>query len=246
MDFGKRLKDEREHQGFTLDDVEQETKIRKLYIKAIEEENFSILPPRVYAIGFVKRYAKFLNLNETEIAAEFKMLAYTENETQEEEEPEHTPLMSAGEKIGKSRFNVKKIAAAIAFLIIAIWLGNILVGYLADRTQKTERTKPPVVEQQPVRQTPKPSPVVNDQAKVKITASQSCWTQIKVDDVVKFEGTMRPGEEQEFTGQDKVYIKAGNAGGLSVMLNDKNIQNFGQIGEVVEYDLLKDGTAKKL
>ena len=45
----------RESLGLTLEHIEEETKIRKLYLDAIEKERFNILPPRVYATGFVKK-----------------------------------------------------------------------------------------------------------------------------------------------------------------------------------------------
>lgn len=243
MDFGKRLKDEREKQGFTLDNVEQETKIRKLYIKAIEDQNFNILPPRVYATGFVKRYAKFLNLDEAEIVEQFKVLAYPESEVIEEE-PENVPTTLSINKVKDSRFNFKNLAAAVAFVIIAVWLGNMVVDYLTGQGKSTDTNKPPVTEQPAKQQTPKPGPV--NQVKVNITANQKCWLQIKVDDVVEFEGIMQPGDQKDFTGKNKVYINAGNAGGLSVKLNNKNVQSLGKTGEVVEYELLKDGTIRRL
>ena len=72
MAIGEKLKEERVRLGYSLEEVEEETKIRKYYLEAIENENFAVLPPKVYAVGFVKRYAKFLGLDEQEFANEFK------------------------------------------------------------------------------------------------------------------------------------------------------------------------------
>ncbi len=66
--FGERLRATREWLGITLDEVEAETKIRKLYIEALENENFAILPPQVYAIGFVKQYARVLSWTKNSFA----------------------------------------------------------------------------------------------------------------------------------------------------------------------------------
>ncbi len=65
---GARLKKERRRQKLTLDDVEEATKIRLRYLKALEADHFDQFPPLVYMLGFVRRYAKFLALENDEIA----------------------------------------------------------------------------------------------------------------------------------------------------------------------------------
>ncbi|MDD3024595.1 MAG: helix-turn-helix domain-containing protein, partial [Syntrophomonadaceae bacterium] len=76
MSWGEILRKEREKLGYTLEKVEEETKIRKYYLEMMENDDFTSLPPQVYAIGFVKRYAKLLNLDENHMVSEFKLLAY--------------------------------------------------------------------------------------------------------------------------------------------------------------------------
>lgn len=61
MGVGQRLKEERLRQGLSLEEIEEETKIRKYYLQALEEENFQVLPPQVYATGFVKDMPNFLD-----------------------------------------------------------------------------------------------------------------------------------------------------------------------------------------
>jgi cytoskeleton protein RodZ len=240
MSLGQRMRNERENQGFSLDDVEQETKIRKLYINAIEEENFDILPERVYATGFVKRYARFLHLNEDEIVEEFKTLAYKDNETPKKENIE---FVGPDSRAKGMRFSLKNLAIAAVFLVVVIWLGNTLVGYLTREGKPSDQVKPPVVEET---QKQPSQPAVVKQAKVSITSVQKCWLQVKVDDVVQFEGIMQPGEQKDFIGKNKVNIHAGNAGGLSVQLNGKNLTSLGANGEVVQYEFLNNGAVNKL
>ena len=55
LGFGEKLREAREAKGYSLDYIEEETKIRKLYIEALEQETFDLLPPKVYATGFVRR-----------------------------------------------------------------------------------------------------------------------------------------------------------------------------------------------
>lgn len=252
MEFGNSLKEEREKQGFTLDDVEEETKIRKLYINALENENFSVLPPRVYAVGIVRRYAKFLKIDEENAVGQFQSLAYLNREeenqenTQEENKSQHIAPVVERKQGPERRIDIKKVLAAIAFVVIVVWLGNVMVSYMTNRgAQQARQNKTSVTEprmQQNAAKVKK-SPVIA-RATVTITANQRCWIEIKADGVEQFSGTLLQGQKKTFTGKNLIYMKAGNAGGISVTLNGKDIKSIGK--SVVEYEFLKDGTARKL
>ncbi len=63
------LKDEREKQDLSIDDVVEATKIKRSFILAIEKGRFQELPSDTYAMGFVKNYAQYLGLSEDRAAA---------------------------------------------------------------------------------------------------------------------------------------------------------------------------------
>lgn len=58
---GETLRKERERQKLTIQDIEQGTSIRSVYIEALDSGDYDKLPGEVYAKGFVKNYAAFLN-----------------------------------------------------------------------------------------------------------------------------------------------------------------------------------------
>jgi cytoskeletal protein RodZ len=66
------LKQTREDQGINIVAVERETKIKRIYLEAIERGRFEKLPSESYALGFVKNYAKFLGLPLSEIVPLFR------------------------------------------------------------------------------------------------------------------------------------------------------------------------------
>lgn len=68
---GKVLQEARRRRGLTLDEVERETRIRKRYLLALEQEEAEGLPPPVYALGFLKVYARFLDLDPGPLARQF-------------------------------------------------------------------------------------------------------------------------------------------------------------------------------
>src|ERR1700745_1949300 len=63
FEIGNSLREARERQGLDYPQVELATKIRAKYIRALEEEEFEILPSGTYIKGFMRSYADFLGLD---------------------------------------------------------------------------------------------------------------------------------------------------------------------------------------
>jgi hypothetical protein len=66
---GRYLKEARLKKRFSLSKVEDETKIKKEFIESLENNNWQTLPDFAVVLGFVKNIAKFLDLNEKQMAA---------------------------------------------------------------------------------------------------------------------------------------------------------------------------------
>jgi len=66
-DLGQLLRKAREQRGYTLDDIQDLTKIRKRYLEAIEEGDYKVLPGSFYVRAFVKNYAEAVGLNAEEV-----------------------------------------------------------------------------------------------------------------------------------------------------------------------------------
>ncbi len=56
------LKETREKNGYTVEEVSEILKIRKQYIISLEEENFTNIPGDIYVKGYLKNYHEFLGL----------------------------------------------------------------------------------------------------------------------------------------------------------------------------------------
>ena len=69
---GSFLKYMRLKQKKSVEDVAESLYIRKIYIRAIEEDNFAELPPIPYGVGFVRSYAAYLGLNVERIVQFYK------------------------------------------------------------------------------------------------------------------------------------------------------------------------------
>src|SRR5439155_22702599 len=61
--LGDWLRAERMRRGFSYEEIAQDTRINRLYLEAIEDEHFDVIPAPVYTRGFVRSYAKALGLD---------------------------------------------------------------------------------------------------------------------------------------------------------------------------------------
>ena len=62
--IGARLKKARKGANFSLQDISDRTKISLRFLAAIENDDFSALPGRVYIFGFTRAFARAVGLDE--------------------------------------------------------------------------------------------------------------------------------------------------------------------------------------
>ena len=63
FDIGSSLREARVRQGLDFPELEQLTKIRPKYLRALEDERFDILPAPTYVRGFLRSYADAVGLD---------------------------------------------------------------------------------------------------------------------------------------------------------------------------------------
>lgn len=64
--FGAYLSAERHLRNIALEDISKATRIAEANLRALEQDDTARLPGRVFVIGYIKAYAKYLGLNEEE------------------------------------------------------------------------------------------------------------------------------------------------------------------------------------
>lgn len=115
---GQKLREKRLSKGLTIEQVSKETKIRTSYITAIEKGDYQRLPASTYIQGFIRNYAKYLELNENDTLAIFR---------REFDEDAAFAVLPKG--LVKEDFPIKRIKVADTVKILVL-LAIVLLGYI--------------------------------------------------------------------------------------------------------------------
>lgn len=93
--IGELLARARKDKKKTLDRIAKDLRIHSEKLKALEEENFAVLPGRAYVLGFLKSYATYLELNADHVVELYKRYhsdtEFKKNYTLPKAPPRRTP-----------------------------------------------------------------------------------------------------------------------------------------------------------
>lgn len=73
--FGEKLRQARLFKNLKLEDIAQKINISAKYLNALEEENFDNLPSGLYRKNFLKEYANYLGLNNSDLTKQLETMA---------------------------------------------------------------------------------------------------------------------------------------------------------------------------
>lgn len=132
--IGQILADERQKQRVTLAQLSQVTRIKIEYLQALEKNQFDKLPTSVFVKGFIKSYARVLNLDQKSLLAILRR-DYQENNTGKLLLRQYIRPVSARQKQWRP-------IVLIVIIFAAVFLS--LVGYIG--VQWYNLNKPPSLE----------------------------------------------------------------------------------------------------
>lgn len=141
--IGKKLQSARQAKGYTLDDLQQITKIQKRYLIAIEDEKFDELPGDFYVRAFIKQYANTVGLNGEELLREYdddlpktKTAEYSDHISQAvETRASQRKTVSNGVSKARQYLPTVIIACVIIVVLAAIWVTAIARSHRDNSTR---------------------------------------------------------------------------------------------------------------
>ena len=227
--LGKYLQREREARNISLREVATHTRVREYFLKALEEDQYHLLPSVTYVKGFLLTYAKYIGLDVNDVLLRYESSLNSEPVI-------HTEVPSEKKTLWNRKY-LLTIGGTIAVCLMTLFF----IFYLS---------KPPVVSIPPPSPPPPPSsssspppPAPQPTGKtsvpeekpfsLQLKAVEVTWVSIQVDDQPGKEILFKPKEESFQQGLKQIRLIVGNAGGLDLIFNGSPLERFGKSGEVV-------------
>ncbi len=136
--LGAYLRAVREHKVLSLLQVAEATRVRRVYLEALERDDITPLPSRPFAVGYVRAYARALGLDGDAAVARFKS-----------ENPEATQALRAPSGVGFEKGPRRRVVyVGVGVLVVAVALWNIAQHTLISST-RPEPILPPAVQTLP-------------------------------------------------------------------------------------------------
>jgi cytoskeleton protein RodZ len=232
FEIGSTLREARVRRNLTLQQVEEDTKIRVKYVQAMENEDFDIMPGPTYVKGFLRTYAEYLGLDPEVIIGEYR--------TREPRGPSrvHEEPFGGVSTLGKPRSHRGRNTIVFVAVICLLVLGVI---WALGRNQTPESQLP----SQPgdlgltsTSPTPSPSPVPTGTPApvrdiVKLTAKNGdCWIEVRRDapDGVKlYSGTLKDGQRKKFRGRH-LWMSLGNPIAIRLIAGGEKVKLESDVG----------------
>ena len=235
-EIGELLKNARQGKGLSVEKIYKGTRIQPNIIRALEEGRADGLLSRIYVLLFLKKYARFLNLDSESLAAGYKA-SYAGEERQEiilEKDSLRADL-----ELQKWVIPVAySIAAFIVIFFILLFGINIRSSYTA-RKLASSIAKP--VSEATGRRARAIFPIPEGE-KIDLTleATDDVWMRVKKDGKVVFEGTLKKGSAKSWSAEGRVELWVGRAEGLNWVVNKKPLGKIGE-GRIRTVELSRSG-----
>jgi len=239
--LGQLLRETREKKGLSVAEVEEDTRIRQAQIEALEEEEYGKLPSSIFVKGLLRNYALYLGLDLTEV-----MKLYGG----EDAESRATPVVAEGFEPPKGMAITSwlfiDICLAILIVASAVVVGSLAYNrwrpsFAASSSTPTRQASlaSPVLQFTPTNTpspTSTPTQVPSGRLQVDVQIIARTWLEVTVDQEPAFRGLIEAGTNWSWFAEDSIAMHVGNAGGVVVTLNGRELGALGGQDDVVDIE----------
>ena len=226
--LGSKLKLAREARQLTLQEIEWATKIRAEFLQALEDEQFDLLPSATHVRGFIRSYARYLDVDPDPMVAEFNEVGAGASEIVSTRAAVKTRrrdfVVTPGMIVG--------VALVILIGIFGFYLKHQFDKYQLSRAADAQPSPglrlsdlptPTAVPTPSVLPSPSPSPTPSGVV-VSVRVDADTWLQIDVDGKTDptTGKTVPAGTTLTFTGNQSVKVVSGKAAHTFVTVNGKD------------------------
>ena len=186
--IGERLREARMREEIDIDDVESATKIRAKYLRAMENEEFGLLPGPTFVKTFLRTYAQYLGLDAHLLVQEYR--ARHEPDTEAEAQPYTSPQRQRSG--GGGRPGGSWIGPIVGLALVALLAVLFVLGRTAEQSpdERTATPAPSTTTREPARRQRRRRPVARS-VSLRVAPAESTYLCVETGagDVV-YEGTL--------------------------------------------------------
>ena len=214
FDIGSSLREARLRQNLDFPELEERTKIRPKYLRALEDERFDILPAPTYVRGFLRSYAQALGLDGQPFVDEYNS-RFTVGEDDAPLRARSVPPPRRDRGPRESRIAaVALVAIAIATaLVIAAWKFG---GPEGEKVPGLQSGSPTVSTLRP-----------KGTARLVVRASDgNSWMEVRETSAagkLLYSGTLEEGQRKEFEGKS-LQLALAKPPNVVVRLNGNRVE----------------------
>ena len=219
FEIGNSLREARLRQGLDFPEIEQATKVRPKYLRALEDEQFDILPGQTYVKGFLRTYAEYLGLDGQLYVDEYN----SRYVVGEEDAPVPVARRVPAARARRAERRESKLVV-LALLGIAIVTSLLIAAWRFGSPDETAVHG--------VNTNPRPAsvPVASGQARLELRATKGDSYLIvrsrSAIGKVLYQGTLERGQKQRFDGR-VLWLRLEAPGNVLAKLNGNRIK-FGR------------------
>jgi len=242
FEIGTTLREARVRRKLTLQQVEEDTKIRVKYLQAMENEDFDVMPGATYVKGFLRTYATYLGLDARIVLDEYTSRLGPRDV--------HEPFggSSALRPRVHRRRNTLLFVAVLCLLILAVLYALGLGREQAEETPATrpgalgiESPSPSATASVEPSATPSPTATKVPENQVRLTARDGdCWLRVRrggADGDILFEGTVPKGTTRVWAAK-VLWLRIGSPAVVGIRVGGEKQPPIEQPGPV---DVLVEG-----
>ena len=247
-DIGGRLRNAREHRGMSLHDAAKRTKLSIAVLQAIERNDFVSLPGGFFRKAYVRTLAAEVGLDPNEIAAAYSARFEPRIETSaiptNAPAPEERWVQQLTPSPRRSIGTLAVLAAsAAAWFMLQPGPATPTVWRDDAATERVEALLPRgatlTVAADASREA---APAMADRApavplRIVMAASGWCWVAAESDGQRVLYRLVEPGERLVLEGRRMISLRLGDAGAVTLSINDGPTRSLGRDGEVAELEV---------
>lgn len=245
MSIGETLGQARRESGLTTKQVSEHTRIRETVIRRIEQDDYSLCGGNFYARGHIRSIAKMLGVDSDPLIRE-----YDENHGGA---PGALSVATAFEPEQPLRFRERRAtnwsAAMAGTLVLVLIYGVFQVFSGEDGRKPAPAAKSPAITAAPATATPghgdthalgenpqqPPAQAVGaDEVVVAVRATEQSWVNVRDSaGKVLFSAMVPKGQQREWRASKRMRVLIGNAAGVVLTVNGKELGVPGEDGQVL-------------